>query len=73
MTTLDGAILRVMEDGKHRTIKSIRQSLNTTVEYYEWRSTPKSTLWYHLLKLCREGKLKSWNDGGNRVLYQKVA
>lgn len=73
MATLDGAIIRIVSDGKRRTIKDIRYALRDTVEFYEHYHTPKSTLWYHLLKLCREGMIKSWNaDGKIRVLYAKV-
>lgn len=67
MSTLDGAILRIMQDGKHRSIKDILQEIH---ENYEIPTPPRSTLWYHIVKMYNRGVLKSkYTDGSNRVEY----
>ena len=72
MATLDGAILRVLSDGKHYTIKQIHHAILDNTTSYEGH-TPRSTLWYHLLKLQREGKIKSKSyEESNRVEYSIV-
>jgi predicted transcriptional regulator len=69
MATLNGAILRVLSDGKYYTIKNLRHAILDNTTLYEG-DIPKSTLWYHLLKLQKEGKVKSKSyDGSNRVEY----
>lgn len=72
MTTLDGAIIRVLSDGKHYTIKNLYHAILDNATLYEG-PIPKSTLWYHLLKLQKEGRIKSVShDGSNRVEYYLV-
>jgi DNA-binding transcriptional ArsR family regulator len=72
MSTLNGAILRVLSDGKHYTIKNLYHAILDNATLYEG-TIPKSTLWYHLLKLQKEGKVKSVShDGSNRVEYYSV-
>jgi predicted transcriptional regulator len=72
MATLDGAILRVLSDGNHYTIKNLYHAILLNGTLYEG-PIPKSTLWYHLLKLQRVGKVKSYSCGGsNRVEYFSV-
>jgi DNA-binding transcriptional ArsR family regulator len=69
MATLNGAILRVLSDGKHYTIKNLYHAILDNATLYEG-TIPKSTLWHHLLKLQKEGKVKSTHtDGCNRVEY----
>ena len=71
MSTLDGAIMRVLSDGKHLRIEDVRSRIRITKELEEWHEVPKSTLWHHLLKLQKDGKIRSYHDGcnTNRVLY----
>jgi len=72
MATLNGAILRVLSDGKYYTIKNLYHAILDNATLYEG-DIPKSTLWYHLLKLEKEGKVKSTHkDGSNRVEYYSV-
>jgi len=68
MATIDGAILKTIEDGKHYTINTIRERFPA---HYAGGRVPKSTMWYHLLKLSRENMIRAIHDG-SRVLYVRV-
>jgi hypothetical protein len=71
MSTLDGAILRVMADDKPRTAKEIRQAILDRSTLYEG-DIPKSTLWYHLLSLRMRHKISTMLAlDGRRVLYAR--
>ena len=68
MATIDGALIKVLENGKHYTIKTIRERFPT---HYGGGRVPKSTIWYHLLKLQKEDMVRVIRDG-SRVLYVRV-
>lgn len=72
MSTLDGIIIRIMRDGKRRTIKDIGQTIVDGSTLYEGE-TPKGTLHYHIAKLCERNELRAiYSDTGNRVVYEKM-
>jgi hypothetical protein len=66
--TIDGALIQIVSDGKHHTFKHIRSAF---ISVYGGGYVPKSTIWYHLLKLQKENMISTFREG-NRVYYVKV-